>query len=48
MGRTSVNAPGDGNCQVVTRFNFSDALIAGVTGGLISTYTIKVKAKRSK
>ncbi|MBU0613717.1 hypothetical protein KJ766_00310 [Patescibacteria group bacterium] len=46
LGRTSVNTPGDGDCQVVTRYNFGDVLISGLTGGLVSAYTIKVKAKR--
>jgi hypothetical protein len=46
IGRTSVNTPGDGNCQVITRFTFSDVLISGLTAGIVSSYTIKVKAKR--
>ncbi|MFM2156083.1 MAG: hypothetical protein RL516_832 [Bacteroidota bacterium] len=46
LGRTNVNTPGDGNCEVVTRFNFGDALITGLTGGIVSSYTIKVKAKK--
>ena len=46
VGRTSVSTPGDGNCQVVTKFNLGDALISGLTGGIVTTYTIKVKAKK--
>lgn len=46
LGRTSVNTPGDGNCEVVTRFNVGDFLITGLTGGIVTTYSIKVKAKR--
>jgi len=46
LGRTSTNTPGDGNCQVITRFNFIDFLISGFTGGIVTTQTIKVKAKR--
>jgi len=46
LGRTSVNTPGGGNCQVITRFNLGDALISGLTGGIVTTYTIKVKAKK--
>lgn len=46
IGRTSVSTPGDGNCQVITKFNLGDFLISGLTGGLITTQTIKVKAKR--
>lgn len=46
IGRTSVNTPSDGNCEVITRFNVADALISGLTGGILTSYTIKVKAKR--
>jgi len=46
IGRTSVNTPGDGNCQVITKFNFGDFLISGLTGGILTTQTIKVKAKK--
>ncbi len=46
LGRTNVNTPGDGNCQVITRFNFFDFLVSGLTGGIVTTETIKVKAKR--
>jgi hypothetical protein len=46
LGRTNVNTPGDGNCEIVTRFNFSDFLISSLTGGIVTSYTIKVKAKK--
>ena len=46
LGRTSVNTPGNGNCEVVTRFTFGDVLISALTGGIITSYTIKVEAKR--
>ena len=46
LGRTNVNTPGDGNCEIVTRFNFGDVLISGLTGGIVTSYTIKVKAKK--
>jgi hypothetical protein len=46
LGRTNVNTPGDGNCEVITRFNIGDAIITGLTGGIITTYSIKVKAKK--
>lgn len=46
MGRTNVSTPPDGSCEVVTRFNFGDFLISGLTGGIITTQTIKVKAKK--
>jgi hypothetical protein len=48
LGRTKVNTPSDGNCQVVTRFNFGDVLISGLTGGIVTTYTVKVNAKKQK
>jgi len=48
LGQTSVNTPADGNCQVVTRLNFGDFLISGLTGGIIESYTIKVKTKNKK
>jgi hypothetical protein len=46
LGRTNVNTPGDGSCEVITRFTIVDFLISGVTGGIITSYSIKVKAKR--
>lgn len=46
LGRTNVNTPSDGNCQVVTKYNFGDFLITGLTGGILSSYSIKVKAKK--
>ena len=45
IGRTNVNTPGDGNCEVITKFNFGDFLISGLTGGIVISYSIKVKAK---
>ena len=48
MGRTSVSTPGDGNCQVVTKRNLGDVLISGLTAGIVTSYTIKVNAKRKQ
>lgn len=45
-GRTSVNTPGDGNCKIITRVNLTDVIISTVTAGIVTTQTIKVKAKR--
>jgi hypothetical protein len=45
--KTSVSTPVDGNCQVITRFSFVDFLISGLTGGIVRTETIKVKAKKN-
>lgn len=46
LGRTNVNTPKDGVCQVVTKYDLADFLITGLTGGVLSSYTIKVKAKK--
>ena len=46
LGRTNVNTPGHGNCQIITQYTFLDVLIGGLTGGLVTTYTIRVRAKR--
>ncbi|MBE7686845.1 hypothetical protein G1K46_02345 [Tenacibaculum finnmarkense] len=46
LGRTNVNTPNHGNCQIITRYNLGDILISALTGGIVTTYTIKVKAKR--
>jgi hypothetical protein len=46
LGRTSVSTPTNGSCQVVTRFNIGDFLISGLTGGIVTTQTIKVNAKK--
>lgn len=48
IGRTNVNTPGDGNCEVITRFNVGDAIITGLTGGIVCSMTIKVKAKKTE
>ncbi|AUS07242.1 hypothetical protein C1A40_02420 [Tamlana carrageenivorans] len=47
IGRTNVNTPTDGACEVVTRFNITDFLITGLTAGIFSSYTIKIKAKKN-
>lgn len=46
LGRTNVNTPGDGNCEVVTKFKFVDVLLSGLTAGIVSSYSIKVNAKK--
>jgi hypothetical protein len=48
LGRASAATPEDGNCQVVTRYNIGDFLITGLTGGIVSTYSIKVEVKKPK
>lgn len=46
LGRTNVNTPGDGNCLVTTKLNIGDFLISGLTCGVVTTQTIKIKAKK--
>lgn len=46
IGRTHTSTPADGACQVITRFNIIDVLITGITGGIVTTETIKVRAKK--
>ncbi len=46
VGRTHVNTPGTGNCEVVTRFNLFDVCLSGITLGVVSSYTIKINTKR--
>ncbi len=46
IGRTHTATPSDGSCQVITRFNFVDVVISGITGGVIMTETVKVRAKK--
>jgi hypothetical protein len=46
LGRTDVSTPTHGNCQVITRYTFADFLISGITGGILTSYTIQVRAKR--
>ncbi len=48
VGRTHVNTPNDGNCQVVTKYKFGDVLITGLTCGIVSSYSIKVEVKKEK
>ncbi len=48
IGKTHVNTPEHGNCQVVTKFRFSDVLISGLTGGLVTSYSIKVEIKEAR
>ena len=46
LGRTNVNTPEDGSCEIITRRSFGDVLISSLTLGLVTTYTIKVKDKK--
>ncbi len=44
LGRTNVATPPSGNFQIKTYYNFWDALLSSVTGGIFGMQTIKVKA----
>ncbi len=46
VGRASANTPASGNCEVVTRRNLGDVIISSLTLGIVSTYTIKINAKK--
>jgi hypothetical protein len=46
IGRTDVSTPTNGDCQVITKYRFTDVLISGLTGGIVMSYSIKVKAKK--
>lgn len=45
LGRTSINTPSSGNCEIRTSFRFIDAFVSLITGGIFSMQTIRVKAK---
>ena len=47
LGRTSVSTPANAACQVRTYYNFWDALVSTITGGIFGMQTIKIKAIRS-
>ena len=46
LGRTNVNTPGHGNCEIITKYTLLDVMIGSLTAGIITTYTIRVRAKR--
>ncbi|MBQ7388572.1 MAG: hypothetical protein IJW01_04310 [Paludibacteraceae bacterium] len=48
LGRTRVATPASGNCEVRTRYNFWDALVSTITGGIFQMQTIRVYAKKQK
>jgi len=45
VGRSSANTPASGNCEITTKLKFVDMLIFTCTGGIVSTYSVRVKAK---
>lgn len=48
LGHTTASTPASGNCQVKTSVNLGDALITGLTGGIITAQTVKVIARREE
>ena len=48
LGRTNVSTPVDSDCEIVTKFKFTDVLIRGLTGGVLASHSIKVKTKREE
>ena len=48
LGRTRLGTPTDGNCEVRTCYNFWDALLSCITGGIFEMQTITVKAKKNE
>ncbi len=46
LGRTNVDTPADGNCQIRTSYGFWDAFVSVITGGIFEMQTIKVRALR--
>ncbi len=48
IGRAHAETPSSGSCQVVTKMRFGDFLISGLTAGILTSYSIKVYAKKQK
>jgi hypothetical protein len=48
LGRTDVSTPSDGNCEVSSQYALGDFIISGLTCGILSSRTIKVKDKKVK
>jgi len=46
IGRTDVSTPTSGDCEIITKFKLSDVLISGLTGGIVTSYSIKVNSKK--
>jgi hypothetical protein len=46
IGRTHVNTPSNGNCQVTTKIRITDFIISGLTGGIVTSTSIKVEVKQ--
>jgi hypothetical protein len=48
IGKTHVSTPSNGNCQVTTKIKLGDFIISGLTGGIVTSTTIKVEVKEQK
>lgn len=48
MGRASANTPASGNCEITTKLKLVDLLIMTCTGGIVTTYSVKVTAKEAE
>jgi len=48
LGRSHAETPPSGSCQVVTKMRFVDFLISGLTVGILTSYSVKVYAKKQK
>ena len=48
IGRTDLTTPSNGECVVISKFRFTDFLVTGITGGIVTSFSIKVKAKKQK
>jgi hypothetical protein len=48
LGRTHVSTPTNGNCQVTTKIRLTDFIISGLTGGIVTSTSIKVEVKEQK
>lgn len=46
VGRKKVDTPLSGDCEIQTSFTLFDAILSGITLGIVSSQTITVKAKK--
>lgn len=48
LGHTQCATPKDGDYQIKTSHNIADAIITGITGGIVSIRTVKVNVYKEK
>lgn len=46
LGRTEIQTPSHGICEIKTRHGFLDAIVTGLTFGIVGMQTIRVEAPR--